>query len=279
MGEHATTGQDEGVTCARLDQPWARSPLARVAREVILRGVFDALLAYYTRRHTSGQQRLDEPAAPVLFVANHSSHMDTPLILCALPARWRRRTAVAAAADYFYGDRRLAALVSLAFNTVPIRRKGGGTGNLEHVEALLADRWSLLLYPQGTRSHEGDTERLRSGAAVLAAAHQLTIVPIRVEGTLAAMPPGQSWPRRRVWQHRHPVEVTFGGAIRPRSPEERDEVMERLRAFFAGRAPTPAREHEDRLRARPARVGALLQRLRPAVGRPGRPARAPTAPR
>ncbi|MDQ3607458.1 MAG: 1-acyl-sn-glycerol-3-phosphate acyltransferase [Actinomycetota bacterium] len=241
MGEHVAPGRNEGATCAQLDLPWARRPPARAAREVILRGVFNGLMAYYTRRRTTGEQRLAEAAEPVLFVANHSSHMDTPLILCALPARWRRRTAVAAAADYFYGDRRIAALVSLAFNTVPVRRKGPGTGNLDHIETLLADRWSLLLYPQGSRSRGGDTERLRSGAAVLAAQHQLAIVPIRVEGTHGAMPPGQAWPRRRVWQRRHPVEVTFGEAIRPRSPEERDEVMERLQVFFAGRAQGPAR--------------------------------------
>lgn len=234
MEERAAPDHDEGVTCAQLDMPWARSPPARLAREIILRGVFAGLLAYYTRRRTRGEQRLDEAAAPVLFVANHASHLDTPLILCALPARWRRRTTVAAAADYFYADRRVATLVSLAFNTVPMRRKGGGTGDLEHIDALLADRWSLLLYPQGTRWHEGGMERLRSGAAVLAAQHQLTIVPVRVGGTHGAMPPGQSWPRRRVWQGRHPVEVTFGEAIRPRSVGERDEVMERLQAFFAG---------------------------------------------
>ena len=217
--------------------PWARSPPACAAREVVLRGGFGGLLAYYTRRRTGGEQRLDALAPPVLFVANHASHMDTPLILCALPTRWRRRTAVAAAADYFYRDRGTAALVSLAFNTVPVLRKGGGSESLEHVEALLADRWSLLVYPQGTRSTGDDTQRLRSGAAVLAARHQLTIVPIRVAGTHAAMPPGQSWPRRRVWQRRYPVEVTFGEAIRPRSTQERDEVMERLQAFFAATGP------------------------------------------
>lgn len=238
MDKRVAPGRDEGVACAQLDLPWARSPPARVARAVILRGGFGGLLAYYTRRRTTGLQNLDELTPPVLFVSNHSSHMDTPLILCALPRRWRPRTVVAAAADYFYADRRAAALVSLAFNTVPVRRRGGGTENLEHVEALLADRWNLLLYPQGTRSREGGPQRLRSGAAVLAARHQLALVPIRVTGTQAAMPPGQPWPRRRVWQRRHPVEVDVGEAIRPRSVDERDEVMERLQAFFAGGRPT-----------------------------------------
>ncbi|MDQ3769384.1 MAG: 1-acyl-sn-glycerol-3-phosphate acyltransferase [Actinomycetota bacterium] len=243
MKERPSTDRDESVHCAQLDVPWARSPLARLVREAILRGVFGPLLTYYTGCTTTRTRALDRAAAPVLFVANHSSHIDTPLILRALPGRWRRRTAVAAAADYFYADRRVAALVSLLFNTVPMRREGGGAEDLEHVEALLADGWSLLLYPQGTRSREGGTKRLRSGAALLAARHQLAIVPIRVEGTHAAMPPGQSWPHRRVWQGRHPVEVTFGEAIGPPSAHERDEVMERLQTFFAGRESTrPRRE-------------------------------------
>lgn len=241
MEERPPTDRHEGVDCAQLDMPWARSPLARVAREAILRGVLGPLLAYYTRCATTGARPLHRAPAPVLFAANHSSHIDTPLILRALPGRWRRRTTVAAAADYFYADRRVAALVSLVFNTVPMRREGGGAEDLEHVEALLADGWSLLLYPQGTRSRERGAKRLHSGAAVLAARHQLAIVPIRVEGSHAAMPPGQSWPRRRVWQRRHSVAVTFGETIAPPSAHERDEVMERLQEFFAGRKSTSPR--------------------------------------
>lgn len=256
MEERAVPDHDQTPDCGRLDVPWARSPPARVAREAILRVVFGALLAYYTRCRTTGTQRLRGMSAPVLFVANHASHIDTPLILRALPGAWRRRTAVTAAADYFYADRRVAALVSLVFNTVPVRREGGG---FEHVEALLADRWNVLVYPQGTRLRGPDAEPLRTGAAVLAARHGLAIVPIRVRGTHAAMPPGQSWPRRRPWQRRHPVEVTFGAALHPRSSEERHEVMERLEAFFAGR---------DALPARPGT---------PAQTRPG-PASAPSAP-
>ena len=52
-----------------------------------------------------GREHFNDLKAPVVFVANHSSHMDTPAILRALPRGWRRRTAVAAAADYFYVKR------------------------------------------------------------------------------------------------------------------------------------------------------------------------------
>ena len=85
--------------------------------------------------------------------------MDTPVILSALPRKLRKRTAVAAAADYFYRNRLVASLVSLIFNTVPIERKGGGglTKDASHLDTLLDQGWNLLLYPEGTRSRGGGT--------------------------------------------------------------------------------------------------------------------------
>jgi 1-acyl-sn-glycerol-3-phosphate acyltransferase len=118
------------------------------------------------------------------------------------------------------------------FNTVPVQRQGGGVEDLEHVERLLAERWNLLVYPDGTRVREGSGGRLRTGAAVLAARHGLAILPIHLSGTRAAMPPGQAWPRRRLWRRRHPVRVVFGEPIHPASPEERHDAIDRVQAFF-----------------------------------------------
>jgi 1-acyl-sn-glycerol-3-phosphate acyltransferase len=225
-------GREIGGRCAQLDVSWARCRTARLVRESIQRFLLDPILTYYTRRRLSGRERCDAIEPPVLFVANHSSHIDTPIILRALPWKWRHRTAVAAAADYFYRDRRVAQLVSLVFNTVPVRRQGGGMEDLAHVDHLLDERWNLLLYPEGTRSREGAVGRLHSGAAVLAGAHGLAIVPIYVTGTREAMPPGQAWPRRRPWRRRHPVRVVFGEPIRPAEGEGGDGVMDRVQAFF-----------------------------------------------
>ena len=46
------------------------------------------------------------------------------------------------------------------------------------------------------------------------------------------MPPGQAWPRRRLWRRRHPVRVAFGEPIHPASPEERHDAIDRVQAFF-----------------------------------------------
>ena len=219
----------------QLDIPWARSWVASAIRENFLRFVLRPTMGLYTRRRSTGKDALARIKGPVILVANHASHIDTPVILAALPRRFRKRTAVAAAADYFYRNRFVAALVSLIFNTVPLDRDGGGLGKqaTEHVDKLLDQGWNLLLYPEGTRSRSGGLGRVKRGAAVLAERHKLPVVPIRVSGTSEVMPPGRFWPKRlhgRIMSKRHKVEVCFGEPIKP--SKDSAAVIDRVQSFF-----------------------------------------------
>ena len=81
---------------------WSRRRPARYAREAVQKGALEPLMRSQVRRHVEGLDVLSRIDGPVIFVANHASHLDTPLILLSLPDEWRRRTAVAAAADYFF---------------------------------------------------------------------------------------------------------------------------------------------------------------------------------
>jgi len=234
----AVVSQEIARQYARMDVSWARGALPRVVRGGILAGVLAPLLYCYIKRRVDGREVLDEAlTAPVIFVANHSSHLDTPTVLRAMPRRWRNRTAVAAAADYFYKSRWRARSVALVFNTVPLGRKGGGLGNgaTAHVDKLIEEGWNLLMFPEGTRSRNGKIGKVHSGAAVLAGKHRLNIVPIWIGGTHQAMPPGQNWPKRlpgRLFSRRAKVEIRFGPPIPPRDPEERHEVMAQVRACW-----------------------------------------------
>jgi 1-acyl-sn-glycerol-3-phosphate acyltransferase len=222
---------------AEMDVPWARCNLAKAAREGLISLGLGPLIDFYVRNRTVGREVFDKLDHPVVFVANHSSHLDTPTILRAMPRKWRARTAVAAAADYFYDSRWKARGVALLFNTVPLGRQGGGLGNgaTDHVDRLIDDGWNLVMFPEGTRSRDGEIGKLRSGAAVIAANHDIDIVPMYLSGTHEAMPPGQNWPRRipgRFLSRRHQVEVRFGQPIRPRDVEHRHEAMEAVREFW-----------------------------------------------
>ena len=220
-----------------IDVPWARCPPARAVRETILQFVLAPLMDIYTRPRVYGREVFSRLPHPVVLVANHSSHLDTPTILRALPLKWRQRTAVAAAADYFYKQRWKANGVALMFNTVPLGRNGGGlsSGATDHVDKLIDKGWNLLMFPEGTRSRDGEIGKVRSGAAVIAAQHGIPIVPIHVRGTHDAMPPGQNWPKRkpgRFVSRRHKIEVRFGEPITPESEEARREVMDEIREFW-----------------------------------------------
>lgn len=222
-----------GRTASKLDVKWAHGPVGHALREGAGRFLLVPVMAVYTRRRVLGRENLDGLKGPVVLVANHASHMDTPTILRALPRPWRRRTVVAAAADYFYRNRLVATLISVLFNTVPIERRRRSR-SIAHIDRLLDRGNSLLLYPEGTRSRKGDVGQLRHGAAAIAARHGASIVPIHVSGTRDAMPPGRFWPKRKrggSLSRRHAVTVTFGKPIKALA-DDRSVVTDRIASFF-----------------------------------------------
>ncbi|RHW29096.1 1-acyl-sn-glycerol-3-phosphate acyltransferase [Nocardioides immobilis] len=210
-----------------FDTDWARTPAARAVREVAQKGVLEPLLASQVRRHVEGIEVLDRVDGPVIFVANHASHLDTPLILLALPDEWRRRTAVAAAADYFFDTWWRAVGSAAVFNTFPIDRRGGAMAATPG--AVLDDGWNLVIYPEGTRSRDGWVGRFQLGAAFLAIQHRVPVVPIAHRGTYAAMPRGQDWPSRG----RRQLTIRFGEPLWPGEQESPRELTPRIRAAVA----------------------------------------------
>jgi 1-acyl-sn-glycerol-3-phosphate acyltransferase len=207
---------------------WARSRPARVAREVILRAGLGPIVRRETTLRVEGHDIFDSLDGPVIFVANHSSHIDTALLLTTLPVEWQRRVAVGAAADYFFDAWWRAVGSALAFSTFPIER--GGVGLSETPTRLLAEGWSLIMYPEGTRSPDGWARRFRLGAAYLASAAQVPVVPVALVGSYAAMPRGRGWPK----PGRPEVHVRYGRPVRQAAGEEPRAFGTRVSAAVAG---------------------------------------------
>jgi 1-acyl-sn-glycerol-3-phosphate acyltransferase len=202
---------------------WARTPAARAARAFILTKMFGPLVRNETRVSVEGLDVLEGLQPPVMFVSNHSSHLDTPLILCSLPEAWRDRTAVGAAADYFFDVKWRAASTALIFNTFPIERQGSGRG-IGTARLLVDEGWNLVVFPEGTRSKDGWVQRFRHGTARLSIEYGLPMVPIAIRGAFGAMPRGRAWPVKG----RFPVSVRFGPPLRPRPGEDHRELSARL---------------------------------------------------
>jgi len=136
----------------------------------------------------------------------------------------RRRVCVAAAADYFFSRRWLAITVALLLNAFPFSRSGAVRATLEWCGELLDEGWSLLVFPEGTRSTDGRIGTFRTGIGLMALELGVPVVPVRVRGTYESWPKGQRWPRK------HPVEVTFGPPIRLNPAMTYDAAAEMLEA-------------------------------------------------
>jgi long-chain acyl-CoA synthetase len=176
---------------------WNRRLWARAVRRVSHPTWLLPLARLFAWVRVEGLEHLQDLQGPVVFAANHQSHMDTPAILWALPARWRYRVAVAMAKEFFTAHffpqqhtRRQRFtnglnyyLSSLFFNAFPLpQREAGARQTLRYIGDLIADGWSVLIFPEGKRTMEGEINPFRPGIGMIGARLAVPVVPVRLEG-------------------------------------------------------------------------------------------------
>jgi 1-acyl-sn-glycerol-3-phosphate acyltransferase len=216
------------------DTGWARRPPARLARAVLVDDVLRPLAHLLAWPRVHGLDRIQALEAPAIFAANHSSHLDTSLLLAALPERFRHRTAVAAAADYFFSSRAASTISALVIGAIPIDRTKVGRRSADLAADLLGQGWSLVIFPEGGRSPDGWGQTFRGGAAYLALRCSRPVVPVHIEGTRRIWKRGARWPtpaRRGAG-----VTLTFGGPLRPMPGEDSRRFSARIEASVAALA-------------------------------------------
>jgi long-chain acyl-CoA synthetase len=185
---------------------WCVSTLAMAARSMLQPAILGGLETI-APVEVRGRENLARLSPPAIFIANHSSHLDTLVCLRSLPSPWRRRLAVAAAADYFFADPWLGLGVSIVANAFPFARRGMVRESLARCAWLLDHGWSVLLFPEGTRSATGEVGPFRPGAGTLATSLGVPVIPLHIAGLQDVLPKGRLIPRHG------PVTVTIGAPI------------------------------------------------------------------
>lgn len=203
---------------------WARTGAAAAVRGAVQRGVLKPFVWTRNRPVVEGVEHVSGLRGPAVFVSNHASHMDTPLIMGALPRRISERLAVGAAADYFFASPAAGLTTALLFNAFPVDRYGTRRGRRGLASQLVDEGWSLLLYPEGTRTLDGWMNSFKLGAARLCLDAGVPAVPVAVRGTFAAMPRGKMLPDR----HGPRICVRFGRPLEPFEGESTTEFRNRL---------------------------------------------------
>jgi 1-acyl-sn-glycerol-3-phosphate acyltransferase len=218
-----------------FDTDWARTPVARAARVVLVNGPLRGMVRAIADPEVVGLDRLadlrasidDEPASPVVFAANHASHVDAPLMLTSVPAPWRSRLVVGAAADYFFATRAAGVLSALALGAIPIDRTRVNRRSADLATSLVDEGWSLLIFPEGGRSPDGWGQPFRGGAAFIAIRCGVPVVPVHLDGTGAILGRGMKRPKPGR------TKVTFGAPLSRRDGEDARRFGERIEAAVA----------------------------------------------
>ena len=164
------------------------------------------------RLDISGRETVDRKK-PTIFMANHESFLDGPLLFLAIPQYVR----VILKKEIFR-----IPVIGWAMNFagfVPVDRKGSHSGRLSIARAtrsIIERHYSYLIFPEGTRSLDGQMQPFRRGAFFLALNSQAPIVPITLEGSHELMPKGSSSAKKGT------VRVVFHEAIPTRGCGEED---------------------------------------------------------
>ncbi len=176
------------------------------------------------------------PHAPVLIVANHISSYDAAFVLEALPARMRRRVAIAMSGEMLLDYRRgrnqghwflnLVApiayfLMTALYNVFPLPQHSGFRRSFQHAGEAMDRGYSVLVFPEGRRSENGKPQPFKSGAGLLWKELGCPALPVRIEGLGEIKAGGGRWFRTGT------IAVYVGDAI-PLNPEKSPEDLTRI---------------------------------------------------
>lgn len=204
----------------RVGQVWGRSILA-------VSGIRVAVL---------GLERLD-PATAYVFMANHQSNYDIPVLLGCLPVQFRWL----AKAELFKIPLFGRAMRAAGYIRIDRTNRSSAFQSLGEAAGCLRRGVSILIFPEGTRSLDGALKPFKKGGFVMAINAGAAVVPVAIRGTYAIMP-------KRAWLIRpRAVTLEVGEPIATSgyTPETKEALMQRvgeaLRRGAGGRAAGEAR--------------------------------------
>jgi 1-acyl-sn-glycerol-3-phosphate acyltransferase len=226
------------------DHEWSRRYPVRLARAMVMDNVARPAARILAPATVRGLEHLHNLEGPVIFAANHASHIDTPLLLTTLPVDMRHHTVVAGASDFFFDRTWKAVMWSFAVAAIPIERHKINRRSGDAAAELLEEGWNLVIFPEGGRSPDGWTQSFTGGAAYLARRTGRPVVPVYLHGTRHVLPktpgadgipPGGSGTEAKKGGRlrRSPISVLFGAPLSPDEGENTHRFSDRVEAAVA----------------------------------------------
>ena len=134
---------------------------------------------------------------------------------------------VAAAADYFFDRRWKAAFWSFGLAAIPMERSKVNRRSADLAASLIAEGWSLIIFPEGGRTDDGWGQEFKGGAAYLAKRCDVPVIPVHLRGTRAVLAKDSSRIRPAS------TEIRFGDSLTPTEGEDARKFASRIEQAVA----------------------------------------------
>jgi 1-acyl-sn-glycerol-3-phosphate acyltransferase len=171
-----------------------------------------------------------DAAAPRIYFANHSSHLDFVVVWSALPADRRRLARPVAGRDYWERTAIRRYLAGAIFHAILIERSGGANrlcaaeASVERMAAEIDGGHSLIVFPEGTRRVDGQVGQFKAGLFHLSRLRpQVQLVPVYLENLHRILPKGEVLPVPMLSR------VVFGPPLAQVRDEEKQPFLGRAR--------------------------------------------------
>ena len=237
MSTNMTKTTDSNTEVEYSDpHPWQIEPWAKSVRKAMRHKEYTRWVEQYcTPLSVKGQQNLEQLQGPAIFIANHQSHMDTPVIMESLTDQVRDNLLFGAAQDRWFvkGKKKLILqpwYQSLVMGNFPIMR-GGGSKALEYASWLLDQGSHICVFPEGTRAMSDELGEFRHGVSLLALKHQVPVVPIVMKGLRELRPKGakEIKPGPVSSSILEPIDFTPGTEVEAATRQLRDAMLQEYR--------------------------------------------------
>lgn len=174
-----------------------------------------------------------------VYFGNHSSHLDAVLVWAALPSEIRQCVRPVGARDYWESPNPLRRLVTRLSGAVLIERGSADAAargwQVERMLAAMGERWSLILFPEGTRGPGSEIGPFKSGLYHLGRRRPgLELVPVHLRDVHRVLPKGALLPVLVS------CGVTFGPPLTVGADEGKDVFLARARDAVCRLAPAGA---------------------------------------
>jgi 1-acyl-sn-glycerol-3-phosphate acyltransferase len=162
-----------------------------------------------------------------IFMSNHVSNIDPPLLVPLLP----RRVTVMVKKELFKVPILGAAMRMADFVPIDRSNREAAIGSVREAANVVRKGLDLVVFPEGTRSRDGKLLPFKKGSFYLAMDTGVPIVPVTILGTEKLLPRGEALA--------HPGEVTivFHPPIDPKEFTDRDALVEAVKASVASALP------------------------------------------